>query len=169
MVFKTQSVSRPQGVSGSAMKGRLSIRKYRRGDFDSYVDLLMLTSEKEYSDLGRPEVAAMLRKMDKDWIWVADINDDSVGFTAAMPEKGMLHVVWLDIHPDFQRCGIGTELLKVVIQAGKNHGLGPIIVEVWDGNKQALEFYVKEGFKNKKWYMDYYGNGLNAFEMVKDI
>ena len=25
------------------------------------------------------------------------------------------------------------------------------------------------GFKKKKWYIDYYGNGLNAFEMVKDI
>ena len=169
MVPKTQGLSRTEGVSGPVMKGRLSIRKYRKGDFDSYVDLLMLTSQKEYSDLGRPEVAAMLRRMDKEWIWVADINDDSVGFVTAMPEKGMLHVVWLDIHPDYQRHGIGTTLLDVVILAGKNHGIGPIIVEVWDGNKQAVDFYIKHGFKKKKWYMDYYGNGLNAFEMVKDI
>jgi ribosomal protein S18 acetylase RimI-like enzyme len=151
------------------MKAKLSIRKYRKGDFDSYVDLLMLTSQEEYSDLGRPEVAAMLRHMDKSWIWVADVNNDSVGFVTAQPEKGMLHIVWLDIVPDFQHCGIGTELLKVVSLAGKNHGLGPLIVEVWDGNKQAMDFYYKEGFKKKKWYVDYYGNGLSAYEMVKDI
>jgi ribosomal protein S18 acetylase RimI-like enzyme len=151
------------------MKPRLTIRRYRKGDFDSYVDLLMLTSQKEYSDLGRPEVAAMLRHMDKNWIWVADINDDSAGFVTVQPEKGMLHVVWLDIFPDYQRCGIGSELLKTVILAGKNHGLGPVIVEVWDGNKQAMDFYYKEGFKKKKWYVDYYGNGLSAYEMVKDI
>jgi len=145
------------------------IRKFRRGDFDTYVDLLMVTSQEEYSNMGRQEVAQMLRRMDKKWIWVAEIDKKPVGYLTAEPERGMLHVVWLDVHPDYQRKGVGTALLKEIILAGKNTGIGPVIVEVLDTNVKGLGFYGRHGFRKRKWYQNYYGNGLSAYEMVKDI
>jgi ribosomal protein S18 acetylase RimI-like enzyme len=145
------------------------IRKFRRGDFDAYVDLLMLTSQEEYSNMGRQEVAQMLRQMDKKWIWVAEINKRVAGYLTAEPEHGMLHVIWLDVHPDFQRRGVGTALLHEIILAGKNTGIGPVIVEVLDTNVKGLGFYGRHGFRKRKWYQNYYGNGLSAYEMVKDI
>lgn len=145
------------------------MRKYSKKDFDVYVDLLILTSESEYSGYGRRDIARMLELMDKDWIWVAIVDGGQVGFVTARPEKGVLHLVWLDVHPDHRRKGVGSQLLNEVIATGKNVGLGPLICEVWDGNKVATEFYKKHGFVRKEWYVNYFKNGLDAWQLVKDI
>jgi ribosomal protein S18 acetylase RimI-like enzyme len=147
----------------------LTIRKYRRGDFDTYVDLLLLTSTNEYSNLGRNDVTRMLKTMDKEWIWVTEADGKAVGFIAVMPDRGMMHVVWLDVHPTYQRMGIGSALLGTAVLAGKGFGIGPIVVEVWVGNEKGLAFYTRHGFRRKKFLQNYYLNGLSAYEMVKDI
>lgn len=145
------------------------LRKFRKGDFDTYVDLLMQTSKDEYSNMSRNEVAGMLKTLDKSWIWVTEVDGNSIGFITVQPDHGMMHVVWLDVHPTYQRMGFGSALLKEAILAGKNVGIGPALVEVWVGNDKGLGFYDKHGFRKRKFMQNYYANGLSAYEMVKDI
>jgi len=147
----------------------IRIRKFRKGDFENYVDLLMLTSTEEYSNIGRNDISNMLKIMDQDWIWVTEVDSKAIGFITVQPEHGMMHVIWLDVHPTYQRMGFGSALLKEAIQAGKNMGIGPACVEVWVGNEKGMNFYSKYGFKKKKFLQNYYENGLSAYEMVKDI
>lgn len=111
----------------------------------------------------------MLKLMDREWIWVAVEGKRQIGFVTARPEKGTLHLIWMDIHPDHQRKGIGTALLKEVTMAGKSLGLGPMTCEVWDGNDKGLNFYTKHGFRKRQWMENYFRNGLSAWRMVRDI
>jgi ribosomal protein S18 acetylase RimI-like enzyme len=166
MVPGPQEVGTPVQTAGGR---ELEIRKYHKGDFDTYVDLLLLTSQNEYSGHGRRDISRMLELMDKDWIWVAEVDKMAVGFVTVRPEKGTVHLVWLDVHPDHQRKGLGSALLETVIRAGKDLGLGPMVAEVWDGNGPAMGFYAKHGFKRKEWFVNYFTNGLNAWQLVKDI
>jgi len=157
------------GKTGKTIRKDVAIRKYRRGDFKHYVDLLLLNSQTEYGHIGRVEVSHALQIMDKDWIWVAEVGGKAVGYATAVPEKGTLHMIWLDVHPDHQRTGIGSLLLVEVVKAGKSFGLGPLTVEVMDKNEMGINFYFKHGFRKKVWVDNYYHNGSSAFVMVKDI
>jgi ribosomal protein S18 acetylase RimI-like enzyme len=119
--------------------------------------------------MGKRQISRMLELMNWDWIWVAVEGKRQVGFVTVRPEGGGLHLIWIDVHPDQERRGIGSALLNEVIQAGKDLGLGPIICEVWDENEKALNFYDKHGFRRYRWMEDYYKNGLNAWQLLKDI
>jgi ribosomal protein S18 acetylase RimI-like enzyme len=147
----------------------LDIRRFKKDDFMAYVDLLFLTSTNEYSGMSKRDIARMLELMDWDWIRVAVDGKKPVGFITVRPEGGMVHLIWLDVHPDFRRKGIGSTLLEEVIKTGKSIGLGPVLCEVWDGNEKALAFYDKHGFRRYRWMVDYYKNGLSAWQLVKDI
>jgi len=62
----------------------------------------------------------------------------------------------IGIDPDFQRKGHGTAILKHLIEElGKRH-IGEILLEVRVGNKSAIQFYKKQGFKEISVRKDYY-------------
>jgi len=147
----------------------VEIREFRKGDFKAYVDLLLLTSGNEYAGMGKRQISRMLELMDWDWIWVAVEGKAPVGFITVRPEGGTVHIIWLDVHPDFERRGIGSALLEKVIQVGKSYGLGPMVCEVWAENAKAISFYDKHGFRRYRWLENYYKNGLDAWQVVKDI
>jgi ribosomal protein S18 acetylase RimI-like enzyme len=147
----------------------VTVRKYRREDQEPYLDLLLLTSSIEYESLHRRDIKAMLDILDKEWVWVAVEEKRQIGFLAARPERGSLHIIWLDVHPDRQRGGLGSLLLKEAIEAGKSFGLTPMTVEVYDGNDKGINFYEKHGFKRKDHLENYYRNGRGAYQMVKDL
>ena len=147
----------------------MDIRKFRKEDFKAYVDLLLLTSTNEYKGMGKRQISRMLELMNKRWIWVAIEGKRQIGFITARVEPPVLHLIWLDVHPDFQRKGVGTALLKEVMGTGKSYGLGPLVCEVWDQNEKALNFYDKQGFRRYRWHENYYKNGLNAWQLLKDL
>jgi len=119
--------------------------------------------------MGKRQISRMLELMDWDWIWIAVEGEAKVGFITVRPEGGMVHIIWLDVHPDFERRGIGSALLEKVIEIGKSYGLGPLICEVWAENEKAMAFYDKHGFRRYRWMENYYKNGLDAWQIMKDI
>lgn len=56
-----------------------------------------------------------------------------------------LHRLYLD--PKFHKLGIGKELLKFTIKQAKKAISGQLFLEVMDSQTQALNFYLKNGFK----------------------
>ena len=62
----------------------------------------------------------------------------------------------IGIDPDFKRQGHGRALLKHLIEELRKRHIGEILLEVRIGNKSAIQFYKKQGFKEISVRNNYY-------------
>lgn len=46
-----------------------------------------------------------------------------VGFAAGSVEENWLHIAEVDVHPDWQRQGVGTQLIRAILDTGRARGL----------------------------------------------
>jgi len=79
----------------------------------------------------------------------------------------LARVVTLDVHPSARRRGLGKELLERLLAELGEAGAGRAVLEVDVRNTGAIAFYRRLGFSTMRRIPDYYGPGLDAFEMVR--
>jgi len=73
-----------------------------------------------------------------------------------MLAKDSTDILNIGIDPDFQRKGYGTALFKYLIEELRKRDIYEILLEVRVGNKSAIQFYKKQGFKEISVRKDYY-------------
>ena len=101
---------------------------------------------------------------------VAESKGAIDGFTLGYPEKpNLARVVTLDVHPSARRRGLGKQLLERLLAELAAAGAGRVVLEVDVRNGGAIAFYRRLGFSTTRRIPDYYGPGLDAFEMMRDI
>lgn len=69
------------------------------------------------------------------------------------------------VHQDYRKRGIGTQLVKNVIDAMIEKGCDEVVLETEVTNKGALALYRKLGFVRDKRMQQYYLNGGDAFRL----
>jgi ribosomal-protein-alanine N-acetyltransferase len=90
------------------------------------------------------------------------------GFAVGYPDPpDLARVVTLDVHPSARRRGLGKELLERLLAELGRAGAGRAVLEVDVRNTGAIAFYRRLGFSTMRRIPDYYGSGLDAFEMVR--
>ena len=62
----------------------------------------------------------------------------------------------IGIDPDFKRQGYGTALLNHLIKELRKRHIVEILLEVRAGNKSAIQFYKRQGFKEISVRKNYY-------------
>jgi ribosomal protein S18 acetylase RimI-like enzyme len=87
-------------------------------------------------------------------IFVALINDKVagyIGYHSSTRLKSNCHVmeIYIAVHPDFQKKGVGGELLNYISSWGKQNGFKKISLRVLSTNKSAIPFYISNGFKEQ--------------------
>jgi ribosomal-protein-alanine N-acetyltransferase len=88
--------------------------------------------------------------------WVMHIGDEIVGYAVAMVGVGELHLLNLSIAADWQRRGLGRELLNFVIQLAREAQAPRILLEVRGSNTAAQRLYKANGFQRIGVRHDYY-------------
>lgn len=83
--------------------------------------------------------------------FVAVIANRLAGYIGYKNPTGLLsnsHVLEIDIgvHPDFQRSGVGKQLIDYIFKWGKENGYGKVSIRVLETNTQAIAFYKAKGF-----------------------
>jgi len=97
---------------------------------------------------------------------VAEEAGEIAGFALGYPMPPQLgRVVTLDVHPAFRRRGLGRLLMETLIERLAARGAERVTLEVDVRNSGALAFYRAFGFRETGRLPDYYGPGLDAFEM----
>jgi putative acetyltransferase len=83
---------------------------------------------------------------------VAEVEKKVVGLvTLSIDEEIYRYDSWLSIyvHESFWHKGVGTQLIKAVIDAARDIGLKRISLVVYAGNKAAIDMYKKIGLKTE--------------------
>ncbi|MEP7126741.1 MAG: GNAT family N-acetyltransferase [Byssovorax sp.] len=80
-------------------------------------------------------------------VHVAEADHVPVALLAWRDESpGVAYLADLQVHPDYQRFGIGTKLLAQLNTEARAHGFDQIVVRVWEKATWALAFYRRHGF-----------------------
>jgi ribosomal-protein-alanine N-acetyltransferase len=78
------------------------------------------------------------------------------------------HVKDLAVHPDYQRRGVGTLLLKHALATLEAQGVQATKLEVRADNEEALALYRRHGFEHRRTVPRYYADGTNALVLVRE-
>jgi ribosomal protein S18 acetylase RimI-like enzyme len=145
------------------------IRRYESRDFVDYISTLEKTTK--WRRNAREELKARMEKLTRrDQIWVAEIGYRAVGFMILVPNNDdSLEVDWLDIHPSFQRMGVGTLLVDKAAKIAKSKKMQALSVHTWPTNKKMLNFSFKNGFEVFERIKDFYGKRKDAIRLKKRI
>lgn len=101
---------------------------------------------------------------------VAESGPNLCGFGLAYREPSeIVHLVTLDVHPDWRRQGVGRRLLESLLAGAATAGARRAVLQVDVRNSGAIAFYRTFGFRRSGRLSSYYAPGLDAFEMSSDL
>ena len=100
------------------------------------------------------------------YIIVALIEDKIVGTTTIYNENhNCLHILTMAVDPQFQKKGIGYNLLSYIHNIAREKKFQQISLESYKPLKKAIALYEKYGFKKTTKKRHYHG--IEIFEMIK--
>jgi ribosomal protein S18 acetylase RimI-like enzyme len=117
---------------------------------------------------GRFEMKVYLRAAGS-YCLLAESGGNVAGFilTELAPDEG--HVITLDVLEAYRRQAIGSLLLATAEREASSRGGKRMVLETATTNKAAVAFWKKHGYREFRTIQDYYGRGLDAFQMHRDI
>lgn len=78
-------------------------------------------------------------------------------------------LITLDVHPDFRRRGIASQLLTLSLQKLRALGHTRAVCEIAVDNQASLKLHARFGFKPERMLRDYYGAGHHAWHMKASL
>ena len=92
-------------------------------------------------------------------LWLVAVEDGVVaGYVGSQTVMGEADMMNLAVRPEYRRTGVGTELVKQLIQQLKSRDVYCLTLEVRVSNSQAIALYGKLGFSQVGCRPNYYRN-----------
>jgi len=143
------------------------LRSYLPSDFETLyrIDQVCFPEGIAY---GRFEMKVYLRAKGCHCL-LAESGGNVAGFilTELAPDEG--HIITLDVLENYRRQGIGSLLLAAGEKEGASRGGKRMVLETATTNKAAIALWRKHGYREIATIQNYYGRGLNALKMAKQI
>jgi ribosomal-protein-alanine N-acetyltransferase len=134
------------------------IRKFQPSDFQWVIDI-----ERKVFNEHDPYLYMQFYETYPETFIVAEINGIIVGYVAGfMASDGVGRIFSLAVHPSYQRRGVGSQLLKEMINLFREMGVLEIILEVRSNNFKAKRFYERHDFFQFGIAEKYYNDAENA-------
>jgi tRNA threonylcarbamoyl adenosine modification protein YeaZ/ribosomal-protein-alanine acetyltransferase len=100
---------------------------------------------------------------------VAESEGVVIGYAGIMPMGDVTDILTMTVAPAFRRKGIAREFLKRLIDWSRNKKAQAVMLEVRYNNTEAIPLYEANGFRKISERVDYYGPGLTAIVMRKEL
>ena len=146
----------------------LIVRQGNNNDSSSVLGLLKLIA-KLHKD-GRPDVFANLESKynydevyarlskEENGVFVAEQNGAVVGYIFCdIIKEGDGNTLYIDdlcVSPDARRMGVGRALMDFAAAYGKEKECRFLMLNVWEFNRNALDFYENYGFKTRSRHLE---------------
>ncbi len=103
------------------------------------------------------------------WYLVAEKEGKVVGYVGGLLIGNVTDVLTLTVDPSQRRNGIGRELLRRLIDWSRTQKVEALMLEMRVDNVEAQPLYLSFGFVEISRRPDYYGPGITAIVMRKDL
>ena len=138
------------------------VRPVSPSDLDAVCDLEELCFKDPYP----PYFLSQLSEANPDTFLVASVDRKVVGYGVVDEWKDHNHLVSIAVHPKKRRRGVGRKLMLALEKKLQN--TKPLRLEVRKSNLSAIEFYLKNSFREKGKLERYYPDGEDAIVMEKN-
>ncbi|MCB5228995.1 MAG: ribosomal protein S18-alanine N-acetyltransferase [Candidatus Cloacimonetes bacterium] len=118
----------------------LTFRGIRKGDIERIVELEALCFED-------PWPAEAFEIPDYQFSYVALEDDLIIGYIINIVALDEASIASIGIHPDFQRRGYASRLLRHTLRMFKEVGISKVFLDVRPSNRAARNLYLKHGFR----------------------
>jgi len=98
-----------------------------------------------------------------------DGDGNMAGFLLARSLFDYLEVLKVGVSPDFQRQGIGTQLMDAAYAEGSRRGCRRCFLEVRKSNQGAIQFYYSHRFKIAGTRLNYYTDPIEDAWIMERI
>ncbi|NPV50178.1 MAG: ribosomal protein S18-alanine N-acetyltransferase [Candidatus Methanofastidiosum sp.] len=116
-----------------------------------------------------PEIVNFLFESYRDTFLVVEKDKEVIGFVIGIVQKKEGHILVIAIRDDFKRKGIGTFLMKKLIDIYKKKGITRLKLEVRVSNIAAISMYKNLGFKITNRLKHYYENGEDGLLLRREM
>ena len=99
----------------------------------------------------------------------AESNGELIGYAGIYFLSEFADIHTITVSPEYRRKGIGREFLKRLVNWARVKKAEAIMLEVRVGNEEALPLYLENGFTEISRRQNYYGPGLTAIIMRKEM
>ena len=132
-------------------RSNISIRKARKSDAPRMVEIMESNHHYYTPEVDGVEAIARQLKMRHNVILVATESENVVGFVLGTWDGARAFLFKMSVHPDFQRQGVGTLLVKEAARQYREMGAVTIGLSAADGTggeqNNAVGFWEKLGFE----------------------
>jgi GNAT superfamily N-acetyltransferase len=149
------------------------IRPTKDSDFDALIDIA--TASGLFEPNQTEMLAGMLQSPSENDVWFTDdCENGPVGVAYLAPERmtnGTWNLLFIAIHPDHQRRGRGTAILKYVQDLLRSKGERILLVETagLDDFDYVRSFYARDGFEMEARVRDFYDVGVDKVIFRKSL
>ena len=147
---------------------KLEIDKMELSDLEQISDKL----QQEFDDFWTPNILKQelenKNKLNSYYI-VAKQNQEIVGFAGIVNIIDEIHIMNIVVKKDKRNKGIGSALLKEIINISTKLQSKAITLEVNENNEPAIKLYKKYGFNQVGLRKKYYNNTDNAILMTLTV
>ncbi|KYC53992.1 MAG: putative N-acetyltransferase [Candidatus Methanofastidiosum methylothiophilum] len=115
-----------------------------------------------------PEIINFLYESYRDTFLVVETNKAIIGFVIGIVQKKEGHILVIAIKDEYKKKGIGTFLMKKLIEVYEKKGITQLKLEVRTSNLAAITMYKRLGFKITNRLRHYYENGEDGFLLKRE-
>ena len=128
--------------------GEIAIRRMRLEDVPAVHEIDTLSFSLPWPERSfRFEVSE--NAVSRGWVAEAAVNGESriIGMLVLWLLVDEAHIATVAVHPDFRRCGIGSQIILEALKVARAEGARRAFLEVRERNLAAQEMYRKFGFE----------------------
>lgn len=100
--------------------------------------------------------------------WVALDESRVVGYFGMLFLDDFADIATLAVAPEYRQQGLGSRMVRELLQAAADRGAQRVLLEVRTSNAQAIRLYERFGFRQIAERPNYYGPALDAYVMQLD-
>jgi [ribosomal protein S18]-alanine N-acetyltransferase len=141
---------------------RIEVRSVRPEDLTA----ISTIEEASFKDPYPAYFLAQLADVAADTFLVGLVQGGIVGYAVVDEWTEQQHLVSIAVLPNHRRKGVGQALFNGLVERLREGKLG---LELRRSNKEALNFYLKNGFSRTGVAHSYYADGEDAIQMEKTI
>lgn len=146
----------------------ITLRPFKPLDFARVVEIEASTFSTVYA-YSRVQFEELYREH-PDGFRVAELlGKQVIGYVVGVLGKGVGEIDSLAVDPGFQGVGVGRKLMLGTLEWFNSKNFGKASLEVSTSNDTAYRFFESLGFAKVEILKDYYGPGLDAYRMEKDL